>query len=250
MAVKRKQLVKVAITFIWALITSLGIGWVIQNILLSVSGVALLLVATILLWWFMLLVIVIFMRRDGETLKDIGFEKEKLGLQILWGFLVATITLLIFVILPELIFDIQVESLLEINILEVTMVLIYMLLAVALVEEVIFRGYLFKKLKDIKDNKWFAILVSSTLFGLFHIFSFPANFSVFWLFYLYNWSRLRVIVTVAVMGVVWCLLRVKIKHCTLLSLIIANALHSAMVPVVLRLFHPVLHITLGDGMML
>jgi len=219
METKRKSIFAVVITFIWTLVTVLGIGWVNRNILPNVSG-ALWLVVVILPWWPMLLATAFFMRRNGEGLKDIGFTKEKLGAQILLGFPVAAITLLVFIILPELLFNIRMGFTMEFNLLNLITELIYMLLGVALVEEIIFRGHLFKKLLDIKDNKWFAILVSSVLFGLFHMF---------------NFNPLQIVIT-TIMGIVWCLLREKIKHCTLLTLIIAHALHNALIPLVIGLF--------------
>jgi len=88
------------------------------------------------------------------------------------------------------------------------------------VEEVIFRGHLFKKLSDINNSKWFAIIASSVLFGLFHIF---------------NFHLLQIVVT-TIMGIYWCVFKEKFKHCTLLSLIIGHALHNLFIPVITAIF--------------
>lgn len=45
-----------------------------------------------------------------------------------------------------------------------------MILGVALAEEFVYRGYVFQKLLEIKDSRWFAIIISSITFGLGHIF--------------------------------------------------------------------------------
>ena len=162
-----------------------------------------------------MLATVFFMRRDKETAKDIGFTKEKIPHQILAGVLVAIGSLVIFIVLPA-IFSIKMGF---VGSLE-TFRFINMILAVALVEEILFRGHLFKKLFDITQSRWSAILISSVLFGLFHIF---------------NWNIMQIIVA-TIMGIYWCVCKEKIRHCTLLALIIAHALHNTIHPVITSLF--------------
>jgi len=106
------------------------------------------------------------------------------------------------------------------NILAILYQFAYMMLAVAFVEEVVFRGYLFKKLLDISGSKWLAILGSSVLFGLFHIF---------------NGNPWQIVIT-AVIGLYWCVCRDKVKNCTVLSLIIAHALHNTIHPMLAVIF--------------
>ena len=89
----------------------------------------------------------------------------------------------------------------------------YAILGVALAEELIFRGYIFYKLLKIKDSKWFAIIISSLIFGLFHIF---------------GGSIIQMVMT-ALLGVIYCVLRERIKHCTTLSLIIAHGMYDALI---------------------
>jgi membrane protease YdiL (CAAX protease family) len=90
---------------------------------------------------------------------------------------------------------------------------IYTVFGVALAEELIFRGYLFTKLLEIKNSRWFAIILSSVLFGLFHIFS---------------GNIIQVLMT-AVLGFIYCIFREKAKGATLVSLIIAHGLYDAMI---------------------
>ena len=61
-------------------------------------------------------------------------------------------------------------------------------------------------------SKWFAIIISSLLFGLFHIF---------------NGNIIQVFVT-ALIGFLYCIFREKIKGCTLLSLIITHGVYDAL----------------------
>jgi len=88
MTEKKKHVLTNIITFIFVLVALLGVGLVNRNILPSLSGFVWVLVATVA-WWPMLLPTVFFMRRDNETLKDIGFTKEKILQQLLSGILVA-----------------------------------------------------------------------------------------------------------------------------------------------------------------
>jgi len=71
-----------------------------------------------------------------------------------------------------------------------------------------------------KESRWFPILVSSILFGLFHVF---------------NWNLIQILLTM-LMGIYWCVCREKVERCTLLSLIIAHALHNTLLPVITALF--------------
>ena len=215
---KKRDILTVVITCAFVLAVIYGIGWFHENVLPSVSGV----VQSILLvviWWPMLIATIFFMRRDKETAKDIGFTKAKILWQILVGIVVAVGSLFIFIVLPAL-FGFQMGYVGSMNPLSIVMNLVYMLLAVALVEEIIFRGHLFKKLFDISGSKWFAIVVSSILFGLFHIF---------------NWNILQIVFTTLI-GAYFCICRDRIKHCTLLALIIGHSLHNAFLPVITALF--------------
>ena len=214
---KGRNVFTVVIIFFLSLVALLLVGWV--NGISQSLPLALRLILMIVVWWPILIPIFLFMRRDKECLWDIGFTKENIPMQILLGILVAAGSLLIFIILPAL-FGFQMGYLQEMNLLTLVLELIRLLLSVALVEEIIFRGHIFKKLQDINSSKWFAILISSTLFGLFHIF---------------NWNFLQIVVT-TIMGIYWCLCRDKFKHCTLLTLIIAHALHNLLIPIVTGFF--------------
>lgn len=97
---------------------------------------------------------------------------------------------------------------------------LYCIAAVGLVEEFIFRGFIYNKIKKISGNDMAAVIVSSVLFGLFHIL---------------NGSIVQMIMT-ALLGVLWCLCRLKIKNCTLLSLIIAHGIYDALITVFASIF--------------
>jgi len=218
METKKRSIITIVITVVYVLVALLGVGLVNRNVLPHFSGVVRIIIATVA-WWPLLLATVIFMRRDKDSLKEIGFIKNNIPMQILTGIFVAVGSLFIFIVLPAF-FNFQMGYVSDSGILDYILQFFYLIFAVAFVEEVIFRGHLFKKLLDINSSKWFAIIVSSVLFGLFHIF---------------NFNPLQIVVT-TIMGIYWCVFREKVKHCTLLSLIIGHALHNLFIPVVTAFF--------------
>ena len=72
---------------------------------------------------------------------------------------------------------------------------------------------IFNKLLEIKNSRWFAIILSSILFGLFHNF---------------NGSLIQVFITGFIV-LVFCIFREKIKDCSLLSLVICHGLYDGLI---------------------
>jgi len=139
---KRKTILAIVITYAAALVLIFGVGWFNGNILPNLTGFVRSVLMTVV-WWPLLIPTIVFMRRDKEALKDIGFSKEKIPQQILVGVIVAIGSLLIFIVIPAL-FGLQMGYVGSLNIFSNVLVFIYVLLANALVEEVLFRGHLFK----------------------------------------------------------------------------------------------------------
>ncbi|NLK96698.1 MAG: CPBP family intramembrane metalloprotease [Epulopiscium sp.] len=151
---------------------------------------------------------------NKENLADIGFGKEKILQQIGFGVLLAFAMSLVLTVVPIMLgFKDMVGNITYTQPWKIVYQFVYAILGVALAEELIFRGYIFNKLLEIKDSRWLAIIISSVLFGLFHIF---------------NGNILQVIIT-AFLGFLFCIFREKIKGCTLISLIIAHGIYDAMI---------------------
>ena len=92
--------------------------------------------------------------------------------------------------------------------------------AVALVEEFVFRGFFYKKLETLFGSAVGAIIGSSILFGLFHFLG----------------GNIGQIILTGFIGAIFCICRVKIKNCTMLSLIIAHGVYDALITVWLNVF--------------
>lgn len=157
-----------------------------------------------------------------DTWSDYLFSKEKIGAQILVGIGIGVVMSLVLT-LPLFLtghgewsnngkyYQFGWQFLYEI---------VYCVGTVALTEEFIFRGFLYRKLQAASGSHWVAILVSSVAFGLFHIFS---------------GSLVQVVMT-SLIGLALCLVRRKVKNCTTLSLIIGHGLYDFLITVWVNVF--------------
>ena len=142
-----------------------------QNLLMSFS-LPLRMILMIVTQWLLFFAPGILMIVNKENLGDIGFIKEKIPLQIGIGILIAFSMSLVLTIFPVLLgFKDLVGSTSYTQTWKFIYQFIYAIFGVALAEELIFRGYIFKRLLEINNSTWFAIIISSVLFGLFHIFN-------------------------------------------------------------------------------
>ena len=184
-----------------------------QNILMSLP-LAVRAVLMIVLQWTLLIVPIIFMHLSKITLSDIGFLKTNLHIQVLTGIVLGIAMSFVFTIIPILSgYKDMVGSRSYTQVWQFCYEFVYMILGVALVEEFFFRGFIFKLLLDIKNSRWFAITLSSLIFGISHIF-------------IGNFIQLF---STTLLGIFFCLCREKIRHCSILSLIIAHGIHNALI---------------------
>ena len=184
-----------------------------QNLLMSFS-LPLRMILMIVTQWLLFFAPGILMIVNKENLGDIGFIKEKIPLQIGIGILIAFSMSLVLTIFPVLLgFKDLVGSTSYTQTWKFIYQFIYAIFGVALAEELIFRGYIFKRLLEINNSTWFAIIISSVLFGLFHIFN----------------GNINQVLMTAMIGVIFCIFREKVKGCTLLSLIIAHGVYDALI---------------------
>ena len=164
--------------------------------------------------WLLFLVPCIMMILNKEKLYDFGFTKKNLLKQIVIGCAIALAMSAVLTVFPILIgLKNMVGSSNYTAAWQFAYQFLYTTLGVALAEELIFRGYIFHKLLEINNKRWFAILISSSLFGLFHIFS----------------GNLIQLFMTAIIGAFYCICREKIKDCTILSLILAHGIYDALI---------------------
>lgn len=212
---KTSALLQLIIAVVGVFFIVFGLVMFNQHLLASFS-MPLRIIFTIITQWLLFLVPGILMVLNKEKLSDLGFVKERITLQIGIGVLLAVSMSLVLTVLPILLgLKEMVGSTSYTQLWQFAYQFVYAIFGVALAEELIFRGYIFHKLLQVKSSKWFAIIISSALFGLFHIF---------------NGNIIRVIMT-AFLGFLFCICRERIKGCTLLSLIIAHGVYDALIVV-------------------
>ncbi len=168
----------------------------------------------IALQWSLLVVPIVFMLAKKESLRDFGFSRKGVLSQIILGIIIALGMSLILTVLPILLgLKDMVGSTSYTRPWQFAYQFLYMTAGVALAEEFFFRGFVFKRLLDIKNSRWLAIILSSLIFGLSHAL---------------NGDIFQVIGT-AFIGLILCFCRERIKGCTTLSLVFAHGFHNALI---------------------
>jgi len=209
----RHSIVQLMVAIIGVFITIFGITMFNRYLLMQFSlGVRMLLM--IVTQWSMMLVPIILVKINRDKFGDYWMITENIPKQIMIGIILALFMSLFLTIVPILLgFKEMVGSTSYSQPWQFIYEFVYVIIGVALAEEFVFRGYIFNKLLEIKNSRWFAIIMSSMLFGIFHIF---------------NGNLLQVFMT-AILGFLFCIFREKIKDCTLLSLVIAHGLYDGMI---------------------
>ena len=194
-------------------------GWFFGTNLFRGFSYSLQIAVEYILWLDILIPIYLLMRRDKESLNDLGFTKEKLPIQVLIGVLIGLITSFglsgtVSLLGQRLYLFGEVESVGYIPQAGILALRFFKtIILTGLVEEIIFRGYLYKKMLDIKNAKWLAIAVTSVLFGLMHIINGP---------------YLAGIISPMVFGVIYAICRAYLKNCSLTTLILAHGIHNVL----------------------
>lgn len=168
-------------------------------------------------YWIIAIAPVVLVIVGREKLSDLGFEKSKIGLQILIGTGLGLLMSLVLTLVPHLLgLGEYVNSGKEyIYVWQYIWEFLYCILGVGLVEEFAFRGFIFKRFKNLFGKDFLAVICSSALFGLFHIF---------------GGSLIQIVLT-GLIGALFCFFKLKIRNCSTLSLIIAHGVYDAMIVV-------------------
>lgn len=166
----------------------------------------------IAIFYSMVIVPLAVLLHQKEPLSNYGLTAGQLPRQILIGIVIGLCMSIVLALLPMLLglkqlvytgsgFHHAGDALLR---------LVYFIAVVGLVEEFLFRGYVLHKLEAICLSDGAPILISSLLFGLFHLKGF-------------NFSQ---VLTTALIGTFFCICQKRIPACSLLSLAIAHGLHD------------------------
>lgn len=218
---KRKHLMELIVAYGGALAGAVFVLRFHQNVLGNLP-IILRLPCMVFFYWLIALIPWIVMKLSGDKLHNYGFIPNVIGKQVVSGIIAALAMSFLFTLLPHMIgmgdyvdngsrYRYFQQYLFE---------FVYCIVSVGAVEEFVFRGVLYFKIKEIFGREWIAIVLSSALFGLFHIFQ----------------GNLIQIVVTALLGIVFCLLRLKIRGFTTLSLILAHGIYDALISVWASIF--------------
>ena len=168
-------------------------------------------------YWVIAVVPLILMCINKEKLREYFQGRGKLVLQILIGLGIGLGMSFFLTLIPHLMgFGSFVDNgTRHDQFIEFVIELIYFVFSVAFVEEFVFRGFIFRRLRNLTGNDVVSLIISSVMFGLLHVFS----------------GNIIQIVITSLLGAFWCFCRLKIKNCSLLSLIIAHGVYDFLIGV-------------------
>lgn len=194
----------------------LGVGLFNRFVLMSLP-LALRMISMIFVYWLIALIPIILMIVNKDKLSEYGFSKEKISLQIISGVMIGFAMSFILTLIPHLLgFGEYVDNGKRYEYLwQFIYEFFYFIFAVAFVEEFVFRGFVYQKIKSLGQKDAIAIIGSSVLFGVFHLL---------------GGNAIQMVMT-AFIGAFFCFCRLKIKNCSTLSLIIAHGIYDAMITV-------------------
>ncbi len=213
---KKKEWISLIVGFFGAMLGLCGVIAFNQFVLMSLP-LGLRMASMLLIYWLIALVPIIVMLVNKDKLVDYGFSKDKIVLQIIVGVLIGIAMSLILTLIPHLFgFGEYVDSGKRYKYLwQFIYEFFYCIAAIGLVEEFVFRGFVYEKTKNVSHKEIIAIIGSSVLFGVFHLF---------------GGNIIQMVVT-ACMGAFFCLCRLKVKNCSTLSLIIGHGVYDALITV-------------------
>lgn len=218
---RNKIIIQIVIAIIGVVAGLLGVDAFNQYVLMSLPLIVRMVL--MIVTYFLIAVVpfgIVIFNKDKWT--DFGFSKEKLGTQVLIGLLIALCMSFVFTVIPHLAgksdwannqhqYQYMWQFIYD---------FVYFIFSVALVEEFVFRGFFYKKFETLFGSTVGAIIGSSVLFGLSH----------------FSGGNIVQILLTGIIGTIFCICRVKIKDCTLLSVIIAHGVYDALITVWLNVF--------------
>ncbi len=212
---RKREILDVTVGFLGALLGLYGLVQFNRHLFMALP-LSLRMITAVVAYWAIAVVpvIVLLVRRDSFWI--CGFSRSGVFLQILTGLLLGIALSAVFTLIPHLLgLGSFVDNGKQYTALwQFLYEFLYCVFAVGLIEEFLFRGFLYGKLKQCW-NHTVATVVSSALFGLFHLFT-------------GNWGQMLM---TALLGALFCVCKNRIRHCSTLSLAIAHGIYDALISV-------------------
>ncbi len=209
----RKEICSLLLCILGTVLSLLGLNAFNQTILMKLP-MGIRMISMIVIHWGIMVVPVLLIFEGKEKFTAYGIHKDKLGTQIIVGVLVGVCLSFLLTAIPILLgLGDMVGEKTELHLWKVAFNFMYCIAGISLGEEFVFRGFVYEKIKRITKKTSCAVILSSLLFGLAHILS---------------GNPIQVIMT-AGLGVLFCVCRLKIRNCTLVSLVFAHGIYDALI---------------------
>lgn len=209
----RKEICSLLLGILGVALSLWGLHMFNQTVLMKLP-ISIRMISMIVTHWAIMVVPVILILAGKEKLTAYGIHKEKLGTQIIVGVLVGVFLSFLFTVIPILLgLGDMVGEKTELYLWKVAFDFLYCIVGVSLSEEFVFRGFIYEQIKRITKKTSCAVIVSSLLFGLAHILS----------------GNLIQVMLLSGLGILFCICRLKIRNCTLISLVFAHGIYDALI---------------------
>lgn len=211
---KKQTFIYLVITYIGVLASCFGVNMFNRYVMMSLP-LAGRMICMVIMYWMIALIPIIIMLISKTSLKTIGFEKEKIGIQVLIGIVSGLIIASAYFFVPYFMgYGEIVDNGTRYKALwQFIFEYVYLVVAVGATEEIAFRGTIYQQMKNLFENEWGAIILSSVLFGFFHMFS----------------GNVIQIIMTTIIGFIFCIVRLKISRCTLLSLVFMHGTYDFLI---------------------
>ena len=213
---KKKEWICLIAGFLGAMLGLYGVVLFNQFVLMLLPS-GLRMVSMVFIYWLIALIPIIVMLVNKDKLADYGFRIDKKKIQVITGILIGVAMSFVLTLIPHLLgFGKYVDSGERYEYLwQFIFDFFYCIVAIGFVEEFVFRGFVYEKIKAISQKDMTAIIGSSVLFGIFHLFS----------------GNIVQMIMTSCIGAFFCFCRLKVKNCSTLSLIIGHGVYDALITV-------------------
>lgn len=213
---RRKELLSLLVGFVGAMLGLCAVQ-IFNRFLLMSLPLGLRMLSMPAAYWLIALVPILVAVANKDRLSNFGFTNKHIGLQIVTGILLGIAMSAVLTLIPHFFgLGMYVDNGHRYQHLwQFVYEFLYCIFAIGFVEEFVFRGYIYSHIKTIWHKEIAAIAGSSVLFGVFHLF---------------GGSIVQMVIT-AWIGALFCSFRLKIKNCSILSLIIAHGIYDALITV-------------------
>lgn len=166
-----------------------------------------------IVYYVCLITIVIYTVKviEHQSLESIGFDFKNIIKNVVLGIGIFALLTAVFYSYYFIVYGIE-PKFVHLSLFQTLLKMVYFICFVGFTEELIFRGYLLDRLKEILNSKIYAVLLSSVIFALWH---FPTS---------YYFGQ---VIFAFFFGIILSTIRVKTKGNIILALAIGHGLYNS-----------------------